>query len=152
LVRAYPAMLPADGPPLLGKHAKEELLREVACHHTGSGLPLALASELRCRSREDEGRPGSENSVSRVRRRQQLHHSQIAQPGGTLELAGGRLVRDDVVERHQRPRYQVPVFGQAQWQHGLEIPVVVPLAVVQLEVVELIRDGPEAAHRVSLAS
>ena len=32
--------------------------------------------------------------------------------------------------------------------HGLEIPVVVPLAVVQLEVVELIRDGPDAAHRV----
>ena len=43
-------------------------------------------------------------------------------------------------------RFQV--LGQADWHHGLEIPVVAPLAVVQLEVVELIRDGPEAAHRV----
>ena len=32
LVRVAPAVLPADGPPLLGKHANEELLREVAYH------------------------------------------------------------------------------------------------------------------------
>jgi hypothetical protein len=39
-------------------------------------------------------------------------------------------------------------LGQAHWQHRLEIPVAVPVAVVQLEVVELIRDRPDAAYRV----
>ena len=148
LVRVGPAMLPADGPPLLGKHANEVLLREVACHDAGSKLLLALASEHRCRSREDGGRPGSENPVARVRRRQQLYQSQVAQPGVPREFVGMHLVRDDVVEGHHRPRDQVPIFGQGHRQHGLEIPVVAPLAVVQLEVVELIRDRPEAAHRV----
>ncbi len=141
-------VLAADGPPLLGKHANEELLREIACHDSGPELPFALASEHRGRSREDGGRPGPENPVARVRRRQQLHQGQIAQPGVPREFAGGRLVRDDVVEGHHRPRDQVPVFGQAHWHDRLEIPVVVPLAVVQLEIVELIRDGPDAAHRV----
>ena len=92
--------------------------------------------------------PGSENPVARVRRRQQLHQSQIAQPGVPREFVGMHLVRDDVVEGHHRPRDQVPIFGQAHWHHGLEIPVVIPLAVVQLEVIELIRDGPDAADRV----
>ena len=32
LVRVAPEVLAADGPPLLGKHANEVLLREVACH------------------------------------------------------------------------------------------------------------------------
>ena len=59
LVRVAPEVLPADGPPLLGKHADELLLREVARHETGPELPLALAREHRCRSREDGGRPGS---------------------------------------------------------------------------------------------
>ena len=57
-------------------------------------------------------------------------------------------MRDDVVDGHHRPRDQVPVFGQADWHDWLEIAVVVPLAIVQLEVIELIRDGPDAAHRV----
>ena len=148
LVRVLPEVLAADRPPLLWKHADEELLREVAYHHSGSKLPFALAREHRGRSREDGGRPGSENPVARVRRRQQLHQSQIAQPGVPREFAGGRLVRDDVVEGHHWARDQVPIFGQAHWHDRLEVPVVVPLAVVQLEVVELIRDGPEAAHRV----
>ena len=43
LVRVGPAVLAADKPPLLWKDAEEELLREVAHHHTGSGLPLSLA-------------------------------------------------------------------------------------------------------------
>ena len=88
LVCVGPAVLAADRPPLLWKHADEELLREVAYHDTWSKLPFALAGELRGRSREDEGRPGSENPVARVRRRQQLQQSQIAQSGGPLELAG----------------------------------------------------------------
>ena len=57
-------------------------------------------------------------------------------------------MRDDVLEGHHRPRNQVPVLGQTQWRHGLEIPVVAPVAIVQLEVIKLIRDGPQAAHRV----
>ena len=32
LVRVVPEVLAADRPPLLGKHANEELLREVAYH------------------------------------------------------------------------------------------------------------------------
>ena len=148
LIRVWPEVLAADRPPLLGKHANEVLLREVAYHRSGPKLPLALAREHRGRSREDGGRSRSENPVARVRRRQQLHQSQIAQPGVPREFAGGRLVRDDVVEGHHRPRDQVPIFGQAHWHHGLEIPVVIPLAVVQLEVIKLIRDGPDAADRV----
>src|SRR5262249_59674641 len=57
-------------------------------------------------------------------------------------------MRDNVVERHPRSRKQVPGFSQAHWKHRLKIPVVVPVAVVQLEVVKLIRDGPDVAHRV----
>src|SRR6266446_3465075 len=148
LVRVGPAVLAADRPPLLGKHADEELLREVAYHDTWSELPFALAGELRGRSREDGCRSRSENPVARVRRRQQLQQSQITQSGVARKLAGGRLVRDDVVEGHHRPRDQVQVFGQAYWHDRLEVPVVVPLAVVQLEVIELIRDRPDAAHRV----
>src|SRR5271165_2925817 len=141
LVRVRPTVLAADRPPLLGKHADEELLCEVAHHRGRAELPLALPSEPRGRSREDGGRSRSEDPVARVRRRQQLHQSQIAQPGGPLEVARGRLVGDNVVEWHHRPRDQVPILGQAHWQHGLEIPVVVPLAIVQLEIVKLIRDG-----------
>src|SRR6266478_2559832 len=59
LVRVGPAVLAADRPPLLWKHAEEELLREVAHHDTGPSLPLALAREMRGRRRKDEGRPGS---------------------------------------------------------------------------------------------
>ena len=88
LVRVKPTVLAADRPPLLWKHAKEVLLREVAYHHSGPKLPFALASEPRGRSREDGGRPGSENPVARVRRRQQLHQSQIAQPGVPRDRRG----------------------------------------------------------------
>ena len=149
LVRIGPAVLAADGPPLLWKHAEEELFREIAHHHARAELPLALTSEPRGRGREDGCRSRSEDPVARVRRRQQLQQSQIAQPSVPLELAGSRLMRDDVVEGHHRTCDQVPVFGQAHGHHGLEIPVVVPMAVVQLEIVELIRDGPDAAHRVA---
>src|SRR4030095_2460699 len=57
LVRVEPAVLPPDGPPLLWKHAEEDLLREVAHHDTRPSLPFALASEVRGRSGEAEGRP-----------------------------------------------------------------------------------------------
>ena len=148
LVRVGLAMLPAEGHPLLGKHTDEELLCEVACHESGPHLPLALASESRDGRRKDEGRSCSEDPVARVRRRQQLHESQIAKPGVPREFVGVRLVRDDAVEGHHRSRDQVPVFRQAHWHDRLEIAVVAPLAVVQLEVIELKRDGPDAAHRV----
>src|SRR5262249_49115040 len=39
--------------------------------------------------------------------------------------------------------------GQANRHHRLEIPVVVPMAVVQQEVVELALYGPDAADRVA---
>src|SRR6478609_11860106 len=45
LVRVGLAVLAADRPPLLGKHANEVLLREVAYHHSGPKLPFALARE-----------------------------------------------------------------------------------------------------------
>jgi hypothetical protein len=76
--------------------------------------PAHRSREVCGRGREDEGRPGSENPVARVRRRQQLQQSEIAQAGGPLELARHRLVRNNVIEGHHRPRDQVPVFGQAQ--------------------------------------
>src|SRR4029077_19998848 len=44
LVRVGLAVLAADRPPLLGKDAYKELLREVAYHDAGSELPLALPS------------------------------------------------------------------------------------------------------------
>ena len=57
--------------------------------------------------------------------------------------------RRSVVERHHWPRDQVPVFGKANWKDWLEVPVVIPVAVVQLEVVELIRAGRrEVTHGV----
>src|SRR6266436_140397 len=59
LVRVGPAVLAADRPPLLWKHAQEELLREVADHDTGPELPLALAREMRGRRRKDGGRSRS---------------------------------------------------------------------------------------------
>jgi hypothetical protein len=46
LVRVGPAVLAADRPPLLWKHAEEELLREIAHYDTGSHLPLTLAGEV----------------------------------------------------------------------------------------------------------
>src|SRR5438874_5470575 len=55
LVCVGPAVLAADRPPLLGKHADEELLREIAYHDTGAKLPFALAGKLRGRGREDGG-------------------------------------------------------------------------------------------------
>ena len=70
LARVRPAVLAADGSPLLREHADEVLLRKVARHDTGSELPLALAREARGRSREDRGRPNSQDPVARVRRRQ----------------------------------------------------------------------------------
>jgi len=149
LVRVGPAVLAADRPPLLREYADEVLLGEVTHHQSGPKLPLALTSEMRGSSRKDPRRPDAEDPVARVRGRQQLHQGQIAEPGVPSEFARRRLVRDDVVEGHHRSRDQVPVFGQAHWHHGLEIPVVIPLAVVQLEVVKLIRDRPKAAHRVS---
>jgi hypothetical protein len=87
-----------------------------------------------------------------VRWREQFQQREVTQSSGPLELARGRLVRDDVVEGHHRPRDQVPIFSQAQRQHGLEIPVVVPMAIVQFKIIELIRDGPDAAHRVGKLS
>jgi len=61
-------------------------------------------------------------------------------------------MRDDVVERHHRPRDQVPLFGQAHRKNRLKVLVVVPLPVVQLEVIKLIRYRPDAAHRVGKLS
>ena len=133
-------MLAADGPPLLREDAQDELFRQVPNEESRPKLPLALAGEPRGRSRKDSRRPRSEEPVARVRRRQQFHQSQIAQAGVSREFDGGRLVRDDVVEGHHRPRDQVPIFSEAHWQHRLEIPVIVPLTVVQLEIVELIRN------------
>src|SRR5215208_5188598 len=78
LVCVGPAVLPADRPPLLWKHAEEVLFGEVADHDTRPELPLALTSEPRGRGREDGGRPRPKNPVARVRRRQQLQQSQIA--------------------------------------------------------------------------
>src|SRR5215471_11180512 len=46
LARVWPSGGAADGEPLLGEHAEEELLREVARHHARPGLYLALAGEL----------------------------------------------------------------------------------------------------------
>jgi len=45
LVRVGLAVFPADGPPLLRKHADEELLRKVAHHRARAELPLALTTE-----------------------------------------------------------------------------------------------------------
>ena len=59
LVRVEPAVLAADRPPLLWKHADEELLREVTYHDTRAELPLALTGEPRGRGREDGGRSRS---------------------------------------------------------------------------------------------
>src|SRR4026207_1947252 len=56
LVRIGPAVLAADGPPLLWKHADEELLGEVTYHGSRSELPLTLASEGRSRRLEGGGR------------------------------------------------------------------------------------------------
>ena len=94
------------------------------------------------------GPTGSGKSTTLATMLDKINREHPKQPGVPREFAGGRLVRDDVVEGHHWTRDQVPVFGQAHWHDRLEVPVVVPLAVVQLEVVELIRDGPEAAHRV----
>src|SRR5262249_44123153 len=146
LARVWPSGGAADGEPLLGEHAEEELLREVARHHAGPGLYLALAGELRGRGGKDEGRPGAEDPVPRVRGREQLQQAHVAQPGGALELAGGRLVRDDVVEGHHRARDEVQVPGQALWQHRLEVPVVVPVAIRQFKVIKLVCYRPQATH------
>ena len=91
------------------------VFREVSHHDTRAELPFALTGKSRGRGRKDGGRSRSKNPVARVRRRQQLQQSQIAQSGGPLELAGGHLVWDDVVEGHHRTRDQVPIFSQAHW-------------------------------------
>src|SRR5262245_211334 len=46
LARIGPIAVAADREPLLGEHAEEEFLREVARHHSRPGLHLALAGEL----------------------------------------------------------------------------------------------------------
>src|SRR5262249_52740568 len=112
-------------------------------------LPFTLPSEVRGRCREDGGRSRSEDPVTRIRRREQLQQSQIAQPGVPVELAGGGLMRHNVVEGHDWPRDQIQILGQTNRHHRLEIPVVVPMAVVQQEVVELALYGPDAADRIA---
>ena len=132
------AVLAANGPPLLRKDAHDKVFRQVTYQESRPELPLALAGEARGRSRKNSRRPYCEEPVTRVRRRQPCRQSQIAKAGVSLPLAGGRRVRDNVVERHHRPGDQVPVFGKANWKDRLEIPVVIPVSVIQLEVVELI--------------
>src|SRR4029453_18443030 len=149
LVGVWPAMLATNRPPLLGKHTDEVLFRKIAYHYTRPKLPLALSREVRRCRRENGCRPCTKHPVTRTRRREQFQQSQIAQPGVPREIAGRRLMRDDVVEGHHWSRDQVQVLSQAYWHHRLEIPVVAPLAVVQLEIVKLIRDGPDATHWVS---
>ena len=46
LVGIWPAVLAVNRPPLLGKHADEVLLREVAYDHARTKLPLTLAGEV----------------------------------------------------------------------------------------------------------
>lgn len=57
--------------------------------------------------------------MTRVRGREQLQEGQVAQPCGPLELAGGRLVRDDVVEgitsRVMRFQFLVRLNGSTGW-------------------------------------
>src|SRR5215469_4988571 len=142
-------MLAGEGEPLLRKHANEVLLREVTGYESRAELPFTLPSEVRGRSGEDGCRAQSKDPVTRVRRREQLQQSRIAQPGVPVELAGGGLVRDNVVEGHDWPRDQIQILGQTNRHHRLEIPVVVPMAVVQQEVVELALYGPDAADRVA---
>src|SRR5215831_7220676 len=141
-------MLAGEGEPLLRKHADEVLLREVTRYESRAELPLPLTGEVRGGSGEDGCRAQSKDPVTRVRRREQLQQSQIAQTRVPVELAGGSLVRNNVIEGHHRPRDQIQIFGQTDRQDGLEKPVVVPVTVIQLEVVELTLDGPDAAHRV----
>ena len=122
LVGIGPAMLAADGPPLLGKHADEELLGQITCHYTWPKLPFSLAREMRGRGREDCRRSCTEDPVARVRRRKQLQQGQIAQPGVPRELAGGRLVGNDVVDitgRVIRFKSLVRLTGITGWKFQL---------------------------------
>ena len=149
LARGRPIGVAADGKPLLGKQREDEPVGEVARHHPRSRLPLALPGELRRRCREDEGRPRAEDPVAGVRGREHLEQDHVAEPGGRLELTGGRLVRDDIVDRDHRPCDEVPVLGEAYGQHGLELQLVVPVIIGQPVVVELKRQGPQAGDRVT---
>ena len=116
LVSVKPTMLPANRPPLLGKHAKKPLLREVAYHDSGPKLVFTLASELRGRGREDCGRsPLRESSCPSAQAiaipaesdrpaRRSRANSLGAVSCGTMLYKGitGRVIR-------------FQVFGKAHW-------------------------------------
>jgi len=126
---------PVERPPLLGEDADDELLREIADHQGGPGLPLALPSEVRGCRRKDEGRPRAEDPIPGVCRGEQLQESDVAEGGGAVELTRRRLVRHAVVEGDHRAGDEIQVLRQANGQHRLEQQVVVPLPVLDAVVV-----------------
>ena len=93
LARVLPTVVASDGPPLQGEGADDEVLRKIADQAAGAELKLTLPGKVRGRGREDEGRPDSEDPVTRLRGRDELREGQVAQACVAMEVAGGRLER-----------------------------------------------------------
>ena len=123
-------------------------VRHVGDDERGPHLELSLARVDGAGRREDEGRAEAEQPAAAVRRREELELRPVAEVGRAGVGAGGGLVRDAVVDLDHGARDQVDVLGQADRHHGLEVQVVVPAVVRQLEVVELKLQGPEVRDRV----